>query len=185
AFKRDASDIAGRADLLSRAAKLYTGRLGNRRAAIDVWKLVLALDPNDTDTTAPAAAALEGLYTETGDIAGLVKILGMQVRWAPSGKDRKKILFRIAELQEKSLGDVDAAVATLRSVLEIDPQERAAIDALDRIFEAGAAQRSPRGIAAWRRPRSTGGGWRSCASGSTWPATRRRARSCGVRSRAC
>ena len=141
AFKRDASDIAGRADLLSRAAKLYTGRLGNRRAAIDVWKLVLALDPNDTDTTAPAAAALEGLYTETGDIAGLVKILGMQVRWAPSAKDRKKILFRIAELQEKSLGDVDASVATLRSVLELDPQERAAIDALDRIFEAGAQHR--------------------------------------------
>ena len=45
AFKRDATDIAGRADLLSRAAKLFAGRLGNRRAAIDVWKLVLALDP--------------------------------------------------------------------------------------------------------------------------------------------
>ena len=59
AFKRDASDVAGRADLLSRAAKLYAGRLGNRRAAIDVWKLVLALDPEDADTTAPAAAALE------------------------------------------------------------------------------------------------------------------------------
>ena len=76
AFKKDASDIAGRADLLSRAAKLYAGRLGNRRAAIDVWKLVLALDPEDADTTAPAAAALEQLYTETGDVGGLVKILG-------------------------------------------------------------------------------------------------------------
>jgi hypothetical protein len=70
AFKKDASDIAGRSDLLSRAAKLYAGRLGNRRAAIDVWKLVLALDPNDTDTTAPAAAAWRASYTETGDIAG-------------------------------------------------------------------------------------------------------------------
>jgi tetratricopeptide (TPR) repeat protein len=141
AFKRDATDISGRADLLSRAAKLFAGRLGNRRAAIDVWKLVLALDPNDVDTTAPAAAALEQLYTETGDVAGLVKILGMQVRWARSGADRKKILFRVAELQEKSLGDTDASVATLRSILEIDPQERAAIDALDRIFEAGAQHR--------------------------------------------
>jgi tetratricopeptide (TPR) repeat protein len=140
AFKRDASDVAGRADLLSRAAKLYAGRLGNRRAAIDVWKLVLNLDPDDSDTTAPAAAALETLYTETGDVAGLVKILAMQARWA-SGAARKKILFRIADLQEKSLSDVDAAVATLRSILELDPQERAAIDALDRIFEAGAQHR--------------------------------------------
>src|SRR5204863_7133568 len=113
---------------------------GERRAAIAVWKLVLGLDANDVDTSAPAAAALEALYTETGDVAGLVKILGMQVRWA-SGAERKKILFRIADLQEKSLNDVDAAVATLRSVLEIEPQERDAIDALDRIFEAGAQHR--------------------------------------------
>ena len=33
------------------------------------------LDPEDTETTAPAAAALETLYTETGDVGGLVKIL--------------------------------------------------------------------------------------------------------------
>jgi tetratricopeptide (TPR) repeat protein len=140
AFKRDSGDVAGRADLLSRAAKLYAGRLGNKRAAIDVWKLVLNLDPEDTDTTAPAAAALETLYTETGDVAGLVKILAMQARWA-SGAARKQVMFRIADLQETSLGDTEASVATLRSILEIDPQERKAIDALDRIFEAGAQHR--------------------------------------------
>ena len=66
--------------------------VANRRAAIDVWKLVLALDPDDTDTTAPAAAALEELYTETGDIAGLVKILGMQVRWAPAAMRRSSLI---------------------------------------------------------------------------------------------
>jgi tetratricopeptide (TPR) repeat protein len=141
AFKRDAADIEGRADLFSRAAKLYAGRLGNRRAAIDVWKLVLNLDPNATEIAVPAAAALETLYADTGDVAGLVKILRLQVRWAGSAAERKKILFRIAGLEEKSLNDVDAAVATLRAVLELDPQEREAIDALDRIFEAGSNHR--------------------------------------------
>ena len=91
AFKRDAADIAGRADLLSRAAKLYAGRLGNRRAAIDVWKLVLApRSERRRDRSAPAAAALETLYTETGDVAGLVKILAMQVRWAAVGRRRAR-----------------------------------------------------------------------------------------------
>ncbi len=141
AFKRDAADIAGRADLLSRAAKLYSGRLGNRRAAIDVWKLVLNLDQNATATAMPAAAALETLYADTGDVAGLVKILRMQVRWAGTSAERKKILFRIAGLEEKSLSDTDAAVATLRSILEIDPQEREAIEALEGIFEAGSNHR--------------------------------------------
>ena len=128
--------------------------------------------PSDADTTAPAAAALETLYTETGDVAGLVKILrhagalGRRRRAA-----RKKILFRIAELQEKSLGDIDAAVATLRSILEIDP--------------AGARRRSTPSSASSRRARSTASASRCCASASTWPATRRRARSCGGASRAC
>ena len=140
AFQRDASDISGRADLLSRAAKLYVGRLNNRRAAIDAWKLVLNLDQNNLPTAAPAAAALEALYAETNDVANLVKTLQLQARWT-DGAARKKILFRIAGLEEKSLGDTEAAVATLRSILEVDPQDGTAIDALDRIFEAGSNHR--------------------------------------------
>ena len=171
AFKRDAADIEGRADLLSRAAKLYAGRLGNRRAAIDVWKLVLNLDQNATATAMPAAAALETLYADTGDVAGLVKILRMQVRWAGTSAERKKILFRIAGLEEKSLTDTDAAVATLRAILEIDPQEREAIEALEAHLRGGLA--------------TTASASRCCASASTWPATRRRARTCGAGSRAC
>src|SRR4029077_16037448 len=138
AFKREATDVSGRADLLARAAKLYAGKLGNRRAAIDVWKLVLNVDPNNLETAGPAAAALETLYTETGDVASLVKILGLQAQWASGASERKKVLFRVAGLEEKSLGDIDAAVITLRAILELDPQEREAIDALDRIFEAGS-----------------------------------------------
>ncbi len=140
AFQRDASDISGRADLLSRAAQLYAGRLNNRRAAIDAWKLVLNLDQNNLPTAVPAAAALEALYAETNDVANLVKTLQLQARWA-DGAARKKLLFRVAGLEEKSLGDTEAAVATLRSILEADPQDHAAIDALDRIFEAGANHR--------------------------------------------
>jgi tetratricopeptide (TPR) repeat protein len=140
AFRRDASDISGRADLLSRAAQLYAGRLNNRRAAVDAWKLVLNLDQNNLPTAAPAAAALEALYAETNDVANLVKTLQLQARWA-DGAARKKILFRVAGLEEKSLGDTEAAVATLRAILEADPQDATAIDALDRIFEAGSNHR--------------------------------------------
>ena len=141
AFRRDAGDVAGRADLLARAARLYAGKLNNRRAAIDAWKLVLNLDQNNRETAVPAAAALESLYGETGDTANLVKTLQLQARWADKGADRKAILFRIAALQEKTLADNEAAVATLRAILELDPQDRAAIDALDRLFTAGAQHR--------------------------------------------
>ncbi len=141
AFNRDGADIAGRADLLSRAARLYGGRLGNRRSAIDTWKLVLNLDVDNLATAKPAAAALESLYAETGDIASLVKILRQQARWAETVDERKVLLFRIAGLEEKSLGDTAAAVATLRSILDIDAENRDAIDNLERIFEAGSNHR--------------------------------------------
>ena len=94
---------AGAPICLSRAAQLYAGRLNNRRAAIDAWKLVLNLDQNNLPTAVPAAAALEALYAETNDVANLVKTLQLQARWA-DGAARKKLLFRIAGLEEKSLG---------------------------------------------------------------------------------
>ncbi len=138
AARREQSDISGRADLLGRAAKLHAGRLGNRRAAIESWNQVLNLDVENFETARPAVAALEALYTETGDVAALVKILRLQAGWADGDADRKAILFRIASLEDKSLGDAQAAVATLRSILEIDPQDQAAISALEKIFEAGS-----------------------------------------------
>ena len=138
AFKLEPSDISGRADLLSRAAKLHAGRLGNRRAAIDSWKLVLGLDADNPETGRPAAAALEALYAETGDVAALVKILRTQAGWADGATERKALLFRVAGLEEKSLADPQAAVATLRAILDIDPQDQAAIAGLEQIFEAGS-----------------------------------------------
>ena len=136
------SDIAGRSDLLSRAAKLYAGKLGNRRAAIDAWKLVLGLDPNDVDTTAPAAAALEtplhrdGGRRRAGEDPGHAGALGAVRR-----RRARRSCSASPSCRRSRWATRTPSVATLRSILEIDPQEREAIDALDRIFEAGAQHR--------------------------------------------
>src|SRR4029079_9103984 len=98
AFVRDARYMQGRADLLSRAARLFAGKIGNRRAAIDAWKMVLNLDPENPATAKPAADALEGLYSETGNVEALIKILRMQVDWTESVEGRRALLFRIADL---------------------------------------------------------------------------------------
>src|SRR5204862_8273890 len=90
------------------------------------------------ETGRPAAAALEALYTEINDVGALVSILRTQAGWADDPAERKALLFRIAALEEKSLGDGEAATATLRSILEIDPQDQTAIAGLEHIFEAGA-----------------------------------------------
>ena len=141
AFRRDASDLQGRADLLSRAARLYAGRIGNRRAAIDAWKMVLNLDPENPVTGQPAADALEGLYAETGNAAALVRILRQKVGWADALEARKELLFRVAELEEVQLEDADAAVATLRTIVDLDPTSVEALDQLERLFEKAGQPR--------------------------------------------
>jgi tetratricopeptide (TPR) repeat protein len=82
AGKRDPSDIAGVADLLSRAARLFQGPLADRPAAITTWRRVLDLDVSSPRTGSAAAAALEMLYPEAGDIHGLVYVLRARSEWA-------------------------------------------------------------------------------------------------------
>ena len=100
--------------------------------------MVLNLDPANPDTSRPAAAALEALYTETSDTAALVGILRQQADWTDGAAERKALLFSVADLEAKTLGDKEAATATLRAILEIDPQDQTAISSLETIFEAGA-----------------------------------------------
>lgn len=138
AGRLDAADLTARADLLGRAARMKVGRLGDRPGAIELWRKVIDLDPSNLDTARPAASALEQLYAEVGDIARLVGVLRMQADWTEEVGPQISLLFRIASLQEKSLGDVGVAVATLRDVLEADPANGAALDHLERIFDAGA-----------------------------------------------
>ncbi len=81
AEKRDPSDVAGMADLLTRAARLCAAHIADRKAAIAAWRRVLDLDPSNADTGAGAAEALELLYTEADDMAGLVHVLSTRANW--------------------------------------------------------------------------------------------------------
>ena len=54
---------------------------------------MLNLDPENRETATPAAAALETLYTETGDVANLVRILRQQAGWTSSAPARKQLLL--------------------------------------------------------------------------------------------
>jgi len=69
AEKRDRSDVAGIADLLTRAARLCTAHVPDRKVAVAAWRRVLDLDPRNADTGAKAAEALELL----GHLAALAQ----------------------------------------------------------------------------------------------------------------
>ncbi|MBN2574752.1 MAG: tetratricopeptide repeat protein [Deltaproteobacteria bacterium] len=136
ADKRDPSDVAGIADLLSRAARLSMAYLVDRQAAIAAWRRVLDLDPGNAQTGGPAAEALESLYTDAGDIAGLVHVLRTRAEWPGDADERGRLLLRVADLQENRLEDLDAAVATYRGLLDGEGEAvTRAFENLDRIFQ--------------------------------------------------
>ena len=136
AEKRDPSDVAGIADLLTRAARLCAAHIADRQAAFAAWRRVLDLDPSNADTGAKAAEALELLYTEADDMAGLVHVLSTRANWTNDAGARGRILLRVADLQENRLEQVAPAVETYRGLLDGESEiATQAFGNLDRIFQ--------------------------------------------------
>ena len=147
AEKRDPSDIAGTADLLSRAAYLCVAHVSDKQAPIAAWRRVLDLDPGNAVTGGKAADALELLYIDSGDMTGLVHVLHIKADWAADEGDKGRLLLRVADLQENRLADVPAAVATYRGLLDGDQVVSGqAFDNLDRIFQKTGQTRERVGL---------------------------------------
>ncbi|HEY5284256.1 MAG TPA: hypothetical protein VIM14_15805, partial [Polyangia bacterium] len=147
AEKRDPTDVAGIADLLSRAARLCVSHIADRKVAIAAWRRVLDLDPRNADTGAKAAEALELLYTEADDMHGLVHVLRTKADWTSDAGLRGRLLLRVADLQENRLGQVTEAVETFRGLLDGEAQSQTqAFDHLDRIFQKTHAARERVGL---------------------------------------
>ena len=59
----------------------------------------------------------------------------MKADWASDDAERTEILRRVAEIEEKSLGDLPAAVATYRSLLEANDEDPTTLAELERLYE--------------------------------------------------
>ena len=125
-------DPVRRGDALRAAAKLASERAGDARASVRLQRKLLALDPSDLT----AAAALESYYEDQQDRTGLIELLKMRLQHAHDQKDSIELLKRIARASEDGAKDVDTAVSHYQKVLELQPENREALDALGRIYES-------------------------------------------------
>jgi len=129
----EADDPTVQRDTLVRVAKLRETKLDDRGAAAGLWRQVLDLDPYDRE----AIDALERLYGELDDASSLVEILLRKAELPDVLGDtalRKTLLFRAAALHEAPLEELDEAIEVMRQVLMIDPNDRDAIEHLERLF---------------------------------------------------
>jgi tetratricopeptide (TPR) repeat protein len=120
-----ASDNA-RAELYRALAKLQA-RLGEDDEALASWRKVLTLRPTDTD----ALDSVARLVADTGTPQELLEVLRRQLASAEEPARRASVLLQIAVLQEEKLQDGLGALATLRRLLDVKPDDAAALTRMD------------------------------------------------------
>ena len=120
-------------DVLLRVGELARKKLYDDALAIAQYKKALEARPDDRR----AMVALEELYAAAGDSASLLAILKLRVDNAEGDAEKKKLLFRQAELQRGPLADPAGAIVTYEAILDVglEPEAIAALAALYR--EAG------------------------------------------------
>ncbi|HWO22042.1 MAG TPA: hypothetical protein VNO30_24940, partial [Kofleriaceae bacterium] len=125
-------DPQRKADALRTAAKLAAEHGANPGQVLRLNQKLLEIDPSD----AGAATALERHYEEAQDRSGLVGILKKRLENAKHPGESVELLKRIARASEEGAQDVVTATEHYQKILELQPENREALDALARIYES-------------------------------------------------
>jgi tetratricopeptide (TPR) repeat protein len=124
-----ASDAAS-ADLYRALARLQA-RLGEDDEALDSWRKVLTLKPTDVE----ALEGLARLVAEQGTPQELMEVLRRQLALAEEPVRRATVLFQMGALQEEKLQDGLGALATFRRLVDLKPDDGAALARMDALCQ--------------------------------------------------
>src|SRR5206468_8743964 len=125
-------------DVLDDALKLRLDRTiasaaasqGDAKVAADYYRRILDRIPEDD----AALAALERIYRSGGDDSALYEILVRRAELARDTAGERALRVQVGEVAETKLERLDEAIAAYERVLEIAPTDRAAAQALDRLY---------------------------------------------------
>jgi tetratricopeptide (TPR) repeat protein len=138
AMKRKAdilSNVDEKKALLYRSAQIEEEVLSNADAAIATYRSVLSID----DVDMVAMDALERLYVRLARWEPLKDIYAKKADLAEDPADKKAMLYVLAQVHDRELGDVAKAIETYQGILDLDADELPAIQSLDRLL--GQAER--------------------------------------------
>ena len=128
------AELGEKANLLSRAATIEAERAERPAAATALWEKVLALDPGNQELAGPAVDALEHLYVQAANDEALVKVLLIRADWHEPGETRTALLMRVADIQANAVEDLPAAIRTLETLLEEQPDDQTALAVISGLY---------------------------------------------------
>jgi tetratricopeptide (TPR) repeat protein len=118
-------------ELLAQNAMIYEEMLEEPDNAIQVYNDILELDP----TSQRALVALDRLYERLERWTDLADNIGRQLTIAEDPDTQTALMLRLAALRETQMNAVEAAIEIYREVLEREPTNEAALEALERLIQ--------------------------------------------------
>ncbi|HMG53842.1 MAG TPA: tetratricopeptide repeat protein, partial [Kofleriaceae bacterium] len=128
-------EVDERKALLYRSAQIEEEVLSDPDAAIATFRQVLSID----DVDLVAMDALERLYVRLERWEPLKDVYAKKADLAEDPGDKKRMLYVLAQVYDRELGDVAKAIETYQGILDLDADELPAIQSLDRLY--GQAER--------------------------------------------
>jgi len=138
-------DNAARIQILTKLGTFYGDRLNNDEGAVNAWRQLLTLDPNDRKAQEALKKKylalgrwddLEVFYAESGKWDEFIRVLEQQESKETVPEAKIGLLFKIAELWADKKQKNDRAAKAYEKVLELEPKNLRSAEALIPIYTA-------------------------------------------------
>jgi tetratricopeptide (TPR) repeat protein len=119
-----------------RVAQVYEVQLEDVNNAVARYRRVLEADPENQS----AVRSLDRLFTQTERWEDLAEILAREAEIGQSPDEILEFKYRLGQVYQVRLGDLDRAIAAYREVISAAPEHQDTLRALESLFEAGTKQ---------------------------------------------
>ncbi|HTJ82293.1 MAG TPA: tetratricopeptide repeat protein, partial [Polyangiaceae bacterium] len=146
-------DATSQEAIYKKLGQLYGDRLGNDEKAVEAWRKLLTLNPNDRIAQEALKKKylalgmwddLEVFYAESGKWDEFIRLLESQESKETDEKAKIGLLVKTAQLWVTQKGKLDRAARAYEKVLAIDPQHLGAAESLIPIYQQS---NNPKGLA--------------------------------------
>ncbi len=136
-------DATAKIQVLTKLGTIYGERLNNDEGAVGAWRALLALDPNDRRAQEALKKKylalgrwddLEVFYAESGKWDEFIRVLEQQEAKETNPQPKIALLFKIAQLWADKKQKLDRAAKAYEKVLELEPHNLRAAEALIPIY---------------------------------------------------
>ena len=139
--------------LLTKLGMIYGDRLNNDEGAVEAWRLLLTIQPNDRRAQEQLRKKyialrrwddLELFYSETGKWDEFIRVLESEENKEKDPEGKISLLMKVSQLWKDKKDKADRAARALEKVLSIDENYLAAAEALIPIYQEAD---NPKGLA--------------------------------------